>query len=246
MCATAPASASISSVGAGNIGQHVGSGEIRGAGKAAIEMRGNRRQPPERRSRRSRHRARISDDGRGSGGANAPRPCRRAPTWMKAPSRVRRGMRQRIAFAGGGEQQRGAAVGFEIGGVGGKPRHQDHRRAVAVGRDIDERCEGMAGIAVECRERRPRGWRATAPWPPLAARSRPARGHFPAAGRASRPAAERCGFFGIGHDPPAARFRVFLELASLTLATAIAPILPCVVTLPPPHGIQGLMGPGCR
>ncbi len=39
-------------------------------------------------------------------------------------------MRQRVALAARREQQRGAAVDFEIGGVGGKPRDEDQRRAV--------------------------------------------------------------------------------------------------------------------
>ncbi len=62
-------------------------------------------------------------------------------------------MRQRIALAGRREQHRGAAVRFQVGGVRGETGHQDERRTVKVGRDIDQRSEGMAGVAIECRQR---------------------------------------------------------------------------------------------
>src|SRR5215472_10493225 len=62
-------------------------------------------------------------------------------------------MRERIALAGAGEQNRRPAVRFKIGGVAGKPRYQDQRRPIAGGGDIDERAERMAGITVKRRER---------------------------------------------------------------------------------------------
>ena len=63
------------------------------------------------------------------------------------------GMRQRIALADLGQQQRGAAVAFQIGGMRGKPRHQDQRRTVGIGRHVDQRGERVAAVAIERRQR---------------------------------------------------------------------------------------------
>ena len=62
-------------------------------------------------------------------------------------------MRERVAFAGLGEQQRGAAVALQIGGMGGKLRDKDQRRTVDVRRHVDQRGERMTGVAVERRQR---------------------------------------------------------------------------------------------
>ena len=58
-------------------------------------------------------------------------------------------VRERIALAGLGQEYRGAAVGFQIGRMRRKPRGKDQWRAVHVRRDVDQRGERVAGIAVE-------------------------------------------------------------------------------------------------
>ncbi len=114
-------------------------------------------------------------------------------------------MRERIALAARRKQQRGAGVDFEIGGVRGEPRNQDQRRAVGVGRDIDQRRERMPGIAVDGRKRagarRPQqifgdsfGIEARCPRGVL----RQAIGHR--AGK--RGGGGKIGFVGVGHKAP--------------------------------------------
>ena len=127
---------------------HVGGSEIGGAGKAAIEMRGYRIEPPEREIGEAgvKLRFRVS----GEEAAAHSRLLRRVARHLDEAAEQRQPrMRQRVALAGRGEQHRGAAVRFQIGGMGRKPRNEDQRRAVDVGRDIDQRSERMAGIAVD-------------------------------------------------------------------------------------------------
>ena len=151
MCATAPASAAIKLRRAVDRRQHVGGIEVGGAGKAAIEMRGHHGEAPERKvgeagiqlhfgwRARKRRRARIS-----SGASRS----RRA----KLPSTVRRGWASGSPRPTAANSSEPRASCFEVRGMGRKARNQNQRRTVAVGRDVNQGSERMAGIAVDGRQ----------------------------------------------------------------------------------------------
>ena len=163
MCAIALSSACDQLVGAGEIGEDVARGEIGGAREAAVEMRRTRSSCARTRNRRSRHRARTSGGGRETGGAARRLVASRGRRTI-SPSTVRRGCASGSPLPVVGEQDRGAAVDLDIGGVGRQARDQDHRRAVDVGRDVDQRGERMPGVAVEGRQRSGADRAQQAPW----------------------------------------------------------------------------------
>ena len=152
ICAMASASVSTSAAASATSVSTSARGEIGGAGEAAVEMRRDDSHAPERK---------VAEAGIELGLRMAREKPSANARFLGAVARDRHkiaqhgeaGMRQRIAFAGLGQQQRGAAVNFEVGGMGGEPRYQDQRRAVAVGRDIDQRGERVAAVAVERRQR---------------------------------------------------------------------------------------------
>ena len=139
-------------LGARKVGQHIVRRQIRGAREAAIEMRRGDSHAPEREIAEAGVKLRLR-----MAREEAPPHARLVGALLldarEGAEHGQARMRQRIALAGLGEQHRGAAVGLEVRRMGGKPRGQDHRRAVHVGRDLHQRGERMAGIAVERAER---------------------------------------------------------------------------------------------
>ena len=135
------------------IGQHLGGTEIGGTGKAAVEMRRCNVHAPEGEIAEAGIELRLRDGAPGSGGGCGRSSAPSRSTGAKAPSTVSRGCARASPLPVLGQQQRGAAVELQIGGVGGQLRHQDQRRAVGIGGDIDQRGKGVAGIAVQRRQR---------------------------------------------------------------------------------------------
>src|SRR3569623_214677 len=133
-------------------GEHVLGFEVGGAGKAAIEMRRDDLHAPKREIGETGIELRLGMVREET--PAQPRLVGRLPRHRRKASQHRQPrMRQSVALAGFGQQHRGAAVGLEVGGVGGKPRGQDDRGTVGIGADIAQRGEGVPGIAVQSRQR---------------------------------------------------------------------------------------------
>ena len=163
MCSTAPSSAATSSSApARSVSTSLGL-EIGGAREAAIEMRRRDLHPPEREIAEAGIELRLRM-AREEAPAHARVVGAVALDLREGAEHGQARMGQRIALAGLGEQHRGAAVDLDVGGMGRKPRDQDQRRAVDVGRDVDQRGERVAGIAVERRRACRRGSPAAGSW----------------------------------------------------------------------------------
>ncbi len=185
MWAMAPSSASISGSAPAMSVSTSAAAKIGGAGKAAIEMRRDDAHAPEREVAEAGIELRLRM-ARQEAAADAGIVGAFARDRRKTAQHRQARMRQGVALAGLGQQQRGAAIDFEIGGVGGQLRHQDQRRAVDIGRHIDQRGEGIAGIAVERRQRAGAGRAQQRLGDRARAQSPPAAAHFPACGPAWR------------------------------------------------------------
>src|SRR5713101_985305 len=130
------------------IGDDIAGLEVGCAGEPAVEMRRHDMQSPERE---------VAEAGIEPGFRMAgekpplyPRRVRRiSPDVGESTKDSEPRMGEGIAFSGGCQQYGSTRINLDIGRMGGQSRYQDQRRAVRIGRHIDEGGKGMTGVAVD-------------------------------------------------------------------------------------------------